>query len=169
MRLALCILYIPIVGLLSQLIGVKLPRRWFDPNGFPYAVRRWENQGKIYNKIYVYKWKDSLPDMSRISRRMVRKSITPMQCTSDHVRRLVAETCVAEMVHLVLLLLSPIIYWINPTALGAAIAIVYALSHIPFIIIQRYNRPTLMRLAERLKEREERIKHAHTDPVREHG
>ena len=45
-------------------------------------------------------------------------------------------------------------------------AIAYALSHIPFIIIQRYNRPTLVTLSQRLKEREERIKHAHTDPVR---
>ncbi len=166
MRLALCILYIPVIGLLSQCIGVRLPRRWFHPDSFPYAAYRWENEGRIYNKTYVYRWKDSLPDMSRISRRMVRKSISPMRCTSEHVRRLVLETCVAELVHLVLMLMSVIIYWINPTGLGAAIAIIYALTHIPFIIIQRYNRPTLVRLAERLKEREERIKHAHIDPVR---
>lgn len=166
MRLALCILYIPVVGLFSQFIGVKLPRRWFHPDRFPYASYKWENQGKIYNKLYVYKWKDILPDMSKISRRMVPKNIGPMRRTSQHVQRLVLETCVAELVHLVLFLMSVIIYWINPTGLGAAIAIVYALTHIPFIIIQRYNRPTLVRLAERLKEREERIKHAHTDPVR---
>ena len=104
--------------------------------------------------------------MSKISRRMVRKSITPAQFTPEHVERLVAETCVAEMVHLILMLLSPVIYWINPTGLGAVIAIAYALSHVPFIIIQRYNRPTLVTLSKRLKEREERIKHAHPDPVR---
>ena len=166
MRLALCILYIPVIGLLSQFIGVKLPRRWFHPEKFPYAARKWEKQGKIYNKTYVYKWKDLLPDMSKISRRMVKKSISPAQFTPEHVARLVQETCVAEMVHLILMLLSPIIYWINPTGLGAAIAIVYALSHVPFIIIQRYNRPTLVTLSKRLKEREERIKHAHTDTVR---
>ena len=166
MRLVLCILYIPIAGLLSQFIGVKLPRSWFHPEKFPYAAWKWEKQGKIYNKTYVYKWKDALPDMSKISRRMVRKIITPMQYSSAHVERLAAETCVAEMVHLILMLMSPIIYWINPTGLGAAIAIVYALSHVPFIIIQRYNRPTLVTLAKRLKEREERIKHAHPYPVR---
>ena len=166
MRLALCILHIPVIGLLSQCIGVKLPRRWFHPEKFPYVARKWEKQGKIYNKTYVYKWKDLLPDMSKISRRMVKKSISPAQFTPEHVARLVQETCVAEMVHLILMLLSPIIYWINPTGLGAAIAIVYALSHVPFIIIQRYNRPTLVTLSKRLKDREERIKHAHTDPVR---
>ena len=166
MRLALCILYIPAIGLLSQFIGVKLPRRWFHPDRFPYAAWAWEKQGKIYNKTDVYKWKDALPDMSKISRRMVRKSITPSQFTPEHVDRLAKETCVAELVHLILMLLSPIIYWINRTCLGAAIAIAYALSHIPFIIIQRYNRPTLVTLSQRLKEREERIKHAHTDPVR---
>ena len=166
MRLALCILYIPVIGLLSQFIGVRLPRSWFHPKRFPYAAWKWEKQGKIYNKTYVYKWKDALPDMSRISRRMVRKSITPAQFTPEHVDRLVVETCVAEMVHLILMLLSPVIYWINPTCLGAVIAIAYALSHVPFIIIQRYNRPTLVTLSKRLKEREERIKHAHPDPVR---
>lgn len=166
MRLVLCILYIAVIGLMSQFIGVKLPRRWFCAEKFPYAAWKWEKQGKIYYRLYVHKWKDALPDMSRISRHMVRKSITPAQLNSAHVERLVEETCVAEMVHLILMLLSPIIYWINPTWLGAAIAIVYALSHIPFIVIQRYNRPTLLLLTKRLKEREERIKNAHTDSVR---
>ena len=166
MRLALCILYIPAIGILSQIIGVKLPRRWLCADRFPYAAWKWERQGKIYNRVCVHKWKDSLPDMSRISRHMARKSISPMQYSSAHVERLAAETCVAEMVHLILMLLSPVIHWINSTCLGAAIAIVYALSHVPFIIIQRYNRPTLVTLAKRLKEREERIKHAHPDPVR---
>ena len=166
MRLALCILYIPVIGLLSQFIGVKLPREWFCAEKFPYAAWKWEKQGKIYNKTLVHRWKDSLPDMSKISRHMVRKSISPMHCTPAHVERLVAETCVAEMVHLILMLLSPIIYWINSTWTGAVISIGYALSHVPFIIIQRYNRPTLVTLAKRLKEREERIRNAHPDPVR---
>ena len=62
------------------------------------------------------------------------------------------------MVHLVLMLLSFIIYWICPDLRGAIAAVVYGLSHVPFIIIQRYNRPTLALLASRLKEREERKK-----------
>lgn len=157
MRFLFCLLYMAIAGIASHFIGNALPRRWFDANRFPYAAWKWEKGGKIYDKIHVHTWKDRVPDMSKIAPRMVRKSIR-LTDGSAAVDRLVQETCVAEMVHLVLMLLSFIIYWICPDLRGAIAAVVYGLSHVPFIIIQRYNRPTLALLASRLKEREERKK-----------
>ena len=50
--------------------------------------------------------------------------------------------------------------------IGAVIAVIYALSNIPFIIIQRFNRPTLLLLSKRLKQREERLKNANSAAVR---
>ena len=156
MRLALCLLYIAVLGILSHFIGEALPRRWFNPDAGLYAPRKWEKGGKIYDKIHVHTWKNRVPDMSKIAPRMVRKSIR-LTDGSAAVDRLVQETCVAEMVHLLLMLLSFIIYWICPDLRGAIAAVVYGLSHVPFIIIQRYNRPTLSLLAKKLKQREERL------------
>ena len=167
MGLILSIAYIAAAGAASHFIGEALPRERFDPGSFPFAPRRWERSGKFYRALRVHAWKDKLPDMSRVAPDMVQKRVS-LASSSAEVRRVAVETCVAEAVHWVLMLLSFLIYLLCPTPVGAALAALYALSHIPFILIQRYNRPTLETLAERLKDREERIKNAHTDTLRQH-
>ena len=166
MRLLNCIVYIAAIGLLSHLIGEALPRKWFNAEKKPYAPWKIENGGRLYKTLRVHKWKDKLPDMSKISPMMVKKSITFSSASSEAVSKIVTETCVAEMIHDALILCAPGLYLIWPDPIGAVIAVVYALSNIPFIIIQRYNRPTLLKLAERLKEREERLKNANSAVVR---
>ena len=167
MRLFLSIVYIAIIGILAHFIGEALPRRWFNPRRAPYAPWGFERSGRLYRALKVHAWKDRLPDMSKISSRMVGKRVS-LTGSSAEAQRVAVETCVAEVVHLALIPLAVPVYLICPTGPGLAVAIVYALSNLPFIIIQRYNRPTLLTLAERLKQREERIKHAHTDPVGQH-
>lgn len=167
MRLILCLGYIVLIGILSHYIGESLPRSWFNPEKPPFSQWRIETDGRLYRRLQVHAWKDKLPDMSRVATKMTRKSISLTGSASD-AWDVVIETCVAEVVHLVLMLLSFVIYLIFPSTLGAIIAAVYALSHIPFIVIQRYNRPTLITLTRRLKQREEKIKHAHTDTLSQH-
>lgn len=157
MRLAMCLIYIAVLGVASHFIGEALPRKWFCPDKPPFSPRKWEDNGRAYRRVRVHIWKDKLPDMSKISPDMVRKSVS-LTDGSEAVARVAVETCVAEAVHWALLLLSGGIYWIYSTGAGMLLTIGYALSHLPFIIIQRYNRPTLNMLAKRLKEREERIK-----------
>ena len=164
MRLLFCLLYIPAMGILAHMIGEALPRKWFNPEAWPFAPFKFERNGRIYDKLAVRQWKDRLPDMSKVMHDMTRKSVSMAQ-GSAHAQNVVRETCVAETVHWVLMLLSWIIYRIYACTLGAVIAVIYALSHIPFIIIQRYNRPMLLLLAKRLKQREERILHENTDIV----
>lgn len=156
MKLIFSIIYIAVLGILAHVIGEALPRRWFDPNAGLYAPWKWEKGGKFYQKLKIQRWKDLMPDMSKIMPDMVRKGIS-MTDGSAAVARVAVETCVAEIVHWALLLLSGGIYLIYPTGLGMAITILYALSHLPFIIIQRYNRPTLSLLAQKMKQREERL------------
>lgn len=167
MRLTLSIVYIAVVGLLSHILGEVLPRRWFNPRRAPFAPWPIERSGKLYRALRVHAWKDKLPDMSKISHKMVGKHIS-LTGSSAEAGRVAVETCVAETVHVALIPLGFVICWIYPGALGTAIAAVYALSNVPFIIIQRYNRPTLITLAERLKQREERIHNAHTDTFGKH-
>ena len=167
MGFILSIAYIAAAGIAAHFIGEALPRRWFDPCRFPFAPWPWERSGKLYRALRVQAWKDKMPDMSRIAPDMVRKQVS-LTGSSAEAERVAKETCVAEVVHWVLMLLSFVIYLPYPRPLGAALAILYGLSHVPFIIIQRYNRPTLSTLAQRLKLREERIKNARTDTLGEH-
>lgn len=167
MRLLWCLVYMAAVGIASHFIGEALPRRWFDPERGWFAPWRIERSGKLYRALRVHQWKDKLPDMSRVSPDMVKKSVS-LRATSQEVYRVAVETCVAEVVHAAMIPLAIPVYLIDPTPLGVAIAAVYGLSHLPFIIIQRYNRPTLATLSGRLKQREEKLRHECTDPVGEH-
>jgi len=161
-------LYVLALGIASHFIGEAIPRRWFSHSRFPYRAYRWEKNGKIYKKLRIDAWKDRMPDMSRVMRDMVPKRVGKAPHSHD-VWILVAETCRAEIVHLCLCALSPVIWLFWRSFVGIVLCFVVILCNLPFILIQRYNRPTLVALAQRLEAREERKRHANLDIIGEHG
>ena len=71
--------------------------------------------------------------------------------------RLLQETCVAETVHWLLILFSPAFVIFMKRGYGAVFCLLYILGNLPFIVIQRYNRPRLAAIYARqlrLQERE---------------
>jgi glycosyl-4,4'-diaponeurosporenoate acyltransferase len=138
-----------VMGLLCFFIGEMLPRKNFDYRAFPYAAFQWERGGSIYLKLSINRWKDRVPDMSRYIPHTFRKKLDIMR-SPDHIEGLVRETCVAELVHWVLVLLSPMFLILMPRGWNWGSMIVYNLvGNFPFIMIQRYNRPRLLVLMER--------------------
>ena len=142
------LLTVATLGFLAHSIGEALPRRWFHADAFPWRAGRWEQGGRVYLKLSVRAWKDRLPDMSRFVHGMYRKNIRAHR-EADCMERLVQETCVAECVHWVLLGLSPVFIFTMAQPYAAIAATLYALSHVPFIVIQRFNRPRLLAAAKR--------------------
>ena len=149
-KLAFC--YI-VVGSISFFIGQALPRKNFDYQSFPYRSFRWERGGRIYLRLRIQYWKDKVPDMSRYITKMFRKKITVMR-SPEYLEDLIAETCVAEAVHWGLIFVSPIYMVLLDGPLGAVGALLFALGNLPFVIIQRYNRPRLVLLMERQRTHE---------------
>ena len=85
--------------------------------------------------------------------RMVKKKMTK-QNREQGMGVLIAETCVAECVHfwLIILSLGIFVFWRGGWA--AVFWLVYnILGNVPFMIIQRYNRPRLVLLEQRRKRR----------------
>ena len=160
-------LYVGALGILSHYVGEAIPRRVFQSDRFPYRAYKWEREGGIYDVIGIRHWKDRLPDMSRIMKDMVPKRVGKCP-TSEEIWVLVGETCRAEIVHLGLCLCAPVIclFWLDRIAVGVSLSAVVMICNIPFILIQRYNRPKLVSLARRLEAREERKrKNARIDSV----
>ena len=73
MNLLMSIAYVAVIGILSHYIGESLPRRLFGEYKFPFRTYKWERDGKIYNRLKIKKWKNHLPDMSRVMRDMLPK------------------------------------------------------------------------------------------------
>lgn len=161
-----CALYLAILAILSHAVGERLPRRWFDPESRPFACFSWEKDGRIYEKLGIRFWKDRLPDMSRLDPRMQRKQLRAVR-GREELESLLRETCVAETVHWALILLSPPLLWLWPGTGGAMVlALDVLLGNLPYILIQRYNRPRLAALLRRLSRRERNDTREDPDPLR---
>lgn len=146
------------IGALSFLCGEALPRKSFDYHDFPFYSFRWENGGKCYLKIGIDRWKDKMPDMSQHIQRAFRKKMPINKLSSELTYRLVIETCVAELVHWVLILLGPVYLVLLPGGWGWNGVLLSIVGNLPFIMIQRYNRPRMIRMYERQLLHEQRRK-----------
>ena len=164
MNLLMSIAYVAVIGILAHYIGESLPRSLFSEYKFPYRIYKWENDGKVYNRLKIKKWKTHLPDMSRVMRDMLPKKVT-FDATSNNIDALIKETCVAECIHYWLCIFSVGIYLIWKTYVGVVLAFVFVVCNLPFIMIQRYNRPHLVKLRDKLLKREKREKFALADTV----
>ena len=91
--------------------------------------------------------------------------VDPAAVTASQVELLVQETCVAEAVHTASILLGLGALWLCPGWGGVVLWLIwFLLANLPFILIQRYNRPRLMRLHALLQRREQRKgTHEHSD------
>lgn len=145
------VFYTAFIGFAAFFLGQLLPRRNFDYTSFPFKCFHWENNGRIYLKTRIQFWKDKVPDMSQYIKSVFRKRITVFR-SADYLEDLIRETCVAEWVHLMLVFISPIYLVLLDGAAGVLSMIAYALGNVPFILIQRYNRPRLIMVMERQKQ-----------------
>lgn len=155
MAIVHAVLYTASLGIVSHYVGQALPRRWFHPDRFPYRSFSWEQDGQIYRRLGVHHWKDLVPDMSKVMPDMLPKRVN-LRGSAAEAMSLVLETCVAEAVHAALMVLSVGNYLLCPDFWGAALAVFDAAAlNLPYWIIQRYNRPKLLRLAAKLHSKEE--------------
>ena len=109
--------------------------------------------------LAIDKWKRLVPDMSRLLPDMVKKQLpaSTAAVTAAQAEALVQETCRAELVHGVSCLLGLSFLWLWRGWGGVIVLLVWVLlANLPFILIQRYNRPRLVRLAALLHKREQR-------------
>ena len=154
------IVTLAIIGPVGFACGELFPRKWVHYDRFPFKEYKWERNGRLYLKLRVNKWKDKVPDMSSYFKGMFYKKALAQTRSSAYFERFVIETCIAEAVHVGLMLGGFVAYWVFPNAWGLSASILYALGNLPFVLIQRYNRPRFKLLMERQKKIEARNAHA---------
>lgn len=148
-----CICYLALTGLGAFFLGRVLPKNWFRYDRAPYKPFAFEKNGKFYEAFGIRKWKDHLPDMSRILPKLIPSKGLPKAVTPDQLERMLQETCVAEWIHTLLMVsgLGCLFLWKGVG--GWILYILYVLGNLPFNMIQRYNRPKLARIYQKLKVR----------------
>lgn len=126
-----------------------LPKSWYAKNDWFFAERPFER--KLYKKIRLDRWKDKLPEgggLWNFQKRALSEELTPA-----YADRFILETKYGEVGHLGMAILGFACIWINPDEYALVFlicALVNVVVQIPFCLIQRYNRPRLIRLRSRL-------------------
>ncbi len=151
------VVYVAVIGALSNFFALLIKRDKIDENKRPFKPYKWEKNGKIYDRLAIRKWKNKVPDMSRFLRFLLPKKVVS-GTTSKDIRALIKETCVAEIVHTVLIVLSLAVLYICPGTQGVILYLLCLVGNLPFIFIQRYNRPQYVTAEQRLLRREERLR-----------
>ena len=150
MKLLDCILYVAGIGILSNVVGALIPRKWLHADRFPFRVYRWEHLGQFYVKLGMRKWKDKVPDMSKILPWLYPKKVERSPADGN-LQRLIQESCVAELIHWLLIVTSLGVVKIWPGKWGWFVWLLCWGGNLPFIFIQRFNRPRFVRMLDRMQ------------------
>lgn len=156
MMVVKCLVFAASTGLFAFFLGRLFPKRLLHYSAAPFRDYRWEKGGRFYEKLGIRRWKNLLPDMSRVFPKLMQPKRIDAMLGSEEILCMIEETCVAEAVHVVLCIVGLVLIrlW---RGLGGIVAwLLYALlGNLPFIMIQRYNRP---RYVEMLKARQSRAR-----------
>lgn len=150
-----CFLYLAVLGTASFFVGRFIPKDWFSCEKPPFRCLPFERSGKIYNKLGVRRWKEHMPDMSAIFPALMPSKKLPKNVTPAHLELMIQETCVAEWTHWLLCItgFGCVLVW---KGLGGwLVSLLFVLVNLPFIIIQRHNRPKLMQMRRILQEKDQ--------------
>lgn len=136
-----CLLYIAALGVVFFVVGRLVPKSWFKADHFPWRCYSYEQA--IWKALRVKQWQAKVPDMSRIFTNIMPAKKLKRQTLSD-LPRMIQETCVAEWTHGILSIAGLAMLWFWPGIGGICMTAVYILlGNLPFIVVQRFNRPRL--------------------------
>ena len=153
MELLYCICYYAVMGIAFFFAGRLISRKKFNYDAFPFKTAGFERGGLAYRKIGVHKWQNLLPDMSKVMTKLMPAKKLQGRPTREGLLTMINETCVAELVHVLLPLFGLAVLFIWPGAGGVTVWLIYfILGNLPYIIIQRYNRPRFIKLLNHCRE-----------------
>lgn len=131
-------------GVASGWLVNRVPLRWIDHDGWLTRTRAFEARGRWYDRhLKVRWWKDRLPEAGGWFRGGVAKDRIRSFRRAD-LERLAAETRRAEWVHWANVAFGwTFLAWTEPLV-GGVMVVFGAAAHLPFVVVQRYNRARLV-------------------------
>ncbi|MDO3411321.1 hypothetical protein QWJ34_16265 [Saccharibacillus sp. CPCC 101409] len=129
-----------------------LPGSWYEKNDWFFAERSFER--KLYKKVRIDRWKDRLPEGGGLWK--FQKKTLHEKITLEYADKFILETKYGEVGHLAMAILGFACIGVNPgdyALMAFMCAGINLIVQIPFCLIQRYNRPRLIRLRSHLAHR----------------
>lgn len=135
--------------------GTRARASRFEPEGWLFRTRFFERNGWIYENLFLVKaWKDYLPDGATWFRGGFPKKNLG-RADLEYLNRFIVETCRGEAVHWAVFLASGVFFLWNEPWVGWIMVAYATAANMPCIIVQRYNRNRMRRLAAKRKTKRE--------------
>jgi len=127
----------------------QMPESTYYYKRWLYKEREWEEGGRVYDRLFgVRKWKSRLPEMSDFVKFAFPKKHLK-STDDDYLARFVLESCRSEWTHWMIICSSLLFLLWNEFIPAFKIILLATVLNMPYIIIQRYNRPRIIRLLEK--------------------
>ena len=138
-----------VISIMLTIFVEKLPERLFYHRKWLYNERKWEKGGGFYQHHFsVKKWKACLPEISEfLNGWFPKKSLNHND--TIYYEKFIAETCKAEFTHWMIIVSTVTFYFWDGFLSSVGITIMAFALNFPYIIIQRYNRPRLIRIMKK--------------------
>ncbi len=137
------------IGVCSGIVAHLMSPDFLARDSWLTRIRGFESEGRLYERhLAIRSWKDRLPEAGALfgkgfSKRRLTDRSTPQ------LLRFTAETRRAEYVHWMNAAAGPVFFVFLPMWAGAVITVFALTVHLPFVLIQRYNRARLLRTLAR--------------------
>jgi glycosyl-4,4'-diaponeurosporenoate acyltransferase len=126
----------------------RTPAGRLGDDGPVLRLRRWEHDGRAYERLAIRRWKDRVPEAGAVFAGGTSKRRLPAPGRAG-VEPFARETRRAERAHWLAMAGGPVAALWNPPAGVAAMVAYGVLANLPFIAIQRYNRARCLRVLAR--------------------
>ncbi|WP_368489700.1 glycosyltransferase [Clostridium sp. BJN0013] len=138
-----------LLSLLNTVWYLLLPGDKFHEDNCFFRERKWEEKGLFYQRVFkVKQWKDILPELGDfLPVTFKKKKIVSFD--KEYVKQFIAETCRAEICHWSIIFTVFLYFLYQANWINTVMLVVAVLINIPFIIIQRYNRPRMAAMMKR--------------------
>lgn len=143
--------FVLLPSLFPAIIIRLLPKDWFDYNNNIYKVS--EKEKNFLVKIGIRNWKDKIPELGGTAG--FKKDSLANGNDILYLKKFISETVYGEVLHICCIIFALLSLLFVPRHLvltmALPIAIIYSFLNIPSILIQRYNRPRLIKQLTRLE------------------
>lgn len=124
------------------------PTGIYSRTNWLFRERKWEKNGEVYQQwVKVRHWKKFLPELGDFV-----KSVFPKKqikdFSKDYLELYLMECCKSEMTHWCIILSSLLFSLWNELPDAIVIFVIAIILNMPYIIIQRYNRPRIIEAVE---------------------
>ena len=134
----------------------RVPRKWLIPNAWCFKVFGFER--RLYEKVGIRKWKDSIPELGGAFKKFSKQHLESN--SKEYIHFFIVETIYGEMAHTWAIVFGIIIFFIFPSHIlnfALPLFLINLFLNLLPAMIQRYTRPKLCKVYERMLEKESEL------------